>query len=96
MGLAVMWLDECNHHPRRDGSDTDFGRRDRRPGWYVCIEHTSKVIPLAFARELDAYAAMLSIADEIDWDADDEAVRVQAVEYGLGRLRKKMVESMGW
>lgn len=61
-------------------------------GWRIHIASVNRVIPMRFARQKDAQAAMVAIADVVDWTGDTEQLR--SVKWT--DLRDRMLAAMAW
>lgn len=72
----------------------EFGRKDTGPGWYVVIDRL--VVPMAFARKVDAEVGMKSIQGIIDWSGTREEKFSRLQEYGLQRFRERLTERLAW
>jgi len=71
---------------------------DGRLAWRIAYDDgvQSGVVPLPFAREKDALAALEAIRPLCTSDESVESTVASLMAYGLDRVHRRMIESLGW
>ena len=82
---------------RRKG-DPGLGKRDRLPSWKVAWKEGNEeyIVPIGFARKVDAERAAETVRDAQLWGPTTIEVAEQLSEFGHRRFRELLMSQLAW